>query len=273
MKQFVQLGPVQETLLIPLFARADETRKSQPIIRDPKAVEIVDALDFDFRQFKQSQRTLLGCCLRGLQFDDWCRSFLTDHPTGTVVELGAGLNTRFERVDNGQCRWFDLDLPDSMELRQRFFAETERRRFLSASVSDLSWMAEVAATGGPWLFIAEAVLVYLPEAEVRRTIAQIADHFPGSSLAFDTIHTRMKEAEAKDKAFQNAQPLFDWAIDDIEQLTQWDSRYVIKDRVTLGDVAIRHRFELPLRVLFFGKLFAWMHPKFAKSYHLNWLKW
>lgn len=42
-----------------------------------------------------------------------------------MIEIGTGLNTRFESVDNGVVRWLDLDLPDTIELRRQFFANTD----------------------------------------------------------------------------------------------------------------------------------------------------
>lgn len=62
--------------------------------------------------------------------------FLATHHTGTVVEIGTGLNTRHERVDNGQAHWFDLDLHDVIELRRAFFVNTPRRTMIAASVTD-----------------------------------------------------------------------------------------------------------------------------------------
>ncbi|MGP3999547.1 class I SAM-dependent methyltransferase [Streptomyces sp. 8N706] len=74
--------------------------------------------------------SLVGATLRTLLFDHWVRDFLRRHPDGTVVELGTGLNTRYERVADGRAHWFDVDLPDVIELRPAFFADGERRRML-----------------------------------------------------------------------------------------------------------------------------------------------
>ncbi|MGD9647707.1 MAG: class I SAM-dependent methyltransferase, partial [Pirellulales bacterium] len=165
------LGTVQETLLIPLWARARESREAQPILRDPKAAEIVAALDYDFERFeRETKLTQVVACVLATIFDRWTQKFLEEHPDGTVVEIGAGLDTRFERLDNGRVRWFDLDLPDAIEVRRRFFAESERRRFLAMSALEPGWTETVAAAAGagPVLILAEAVLLYFEEADVRR---------------------------------------------------------------------------------------------------------
>jgi O-methyltransferase involved in polyketide biosynthesis len=145
----VSLGPVQETLLIPLLGRAAETRRSGGLINDPRAVEIVNQLDYDFSKWKKSQ-SLAGCVLRTRMFDDDVRDFLAHNPDGTVVEIGCGLNTRFERLDNGQAQWFDLDLPDTIALRRQFFEDVPRRTMIAASVLDSGWVGQVKATGGPF---------------------------------------------------------------------------------------------------------------------------
>ncbi|MFF6883620.1 class I SAM-dependent methyltransferase [Streptomyces sp. NPDC012421] len=94
--------------------------------------------------------SLGGSVLRRAVFDGWVRRFLAEHPDGTVVELGAGLDTRSRRPDNGRARWFDLDLPDTAELRLRFLPDSERTETVAASVLDTDWFERVAATGGPY---------------------------------------------------------------------------------------------------------------------------
>ncbi len=122
-KQSIQLGTVQETLLVPLYARAVDSRRKRPILNDRKAVEMVESIDWDFQRFNQRWR-IAAATLRTAIFDVPVRDFLSRHPEGTVVEIGAGLNTRFERLDNGAVHWFDLDLPDSIELRKKFFTDS-----------------------------------------------------------------------------------------------------------------------------------------------------
>jgi O-methyltransferase involved in polyketide biosynthesis len=74
----------------------------------------------------------------------WVRTYFKQHPQDPVVEIGAGLNTRFERLDNGEVRWFDLE-PDSMALRKQFFEETERRKFMTVSALETDWITSVKA--------------------------------------------------------------------------------------------------------------------------------
>lgn len=127
--------PVSQTLLIPLWARAVEQREPEPLVPDPVASMMVDRIDYDWRRVRLGRGALVQCVVRLREFDRFVRDFLRRHPVGTVVHLGCGLDARFQRVDNGQVRWFDLDLPQVIDLRRRLLPESDRDRYLSHRVS------------------------------------------------------------------------------------------------------------------------------------------
>ncbi|MGO9640931.1 MAG: class I SAM-dependent methyltransferase [Candidatus Acidiferrales bacterium] len=258
---------MQESLLVPLYARAVDSLKKRPILKDPKAVEIVESIDWDFRRFKQWRR-VVGCTLRTAMFDEWVKDFLSRHPEGTVVEIGAGLNTRFERLDNGTLHWFDLDLPDAVELRRKFFTDTERRTTLAASVLDAAWMVTVRQSPGPYFFVAEAVFIYLTEQEVRAALAQIAGNFPGVSIAFDTATLKAINHENKDHARRKLEARFAWACEDPKEIERWKiGLHLVESRSLDIPDSLRSRLSLPMRGAF--RIFAKLFPKLARAYRLN----
>ncbi len=219
-KQPPELGDVQETLLIPLYARAVETRKRNGMLSDPRAVEMVDAIDYDFTRF-DGAKSLLGANLRTLLFDGWVSDFLRQHPTGTVVEIGTGLNTRFERLDNGTAHWIDLDLPDVIELRRAFFEDTDRRRMLAASVTDPAWTDAVREAPGPYFLAAEAVLIYLEEHQVRSVFDLIAERLPGALLALETAAGRMVDRQDSHDVLAEMAVRMRWRCEDPAALERW----------------------------------------------------
>lgn len=246
----VELGLVQQTLFFPLLARAQETESRRPLLSDPKAVELVRAIDFDPAAFGQSIMRFM-VVIRTMIFDWWIRQFLADHPAGTVVELGTGLNTRFERTDNGSVHWIDLDLPDTIELRRRFFADTGRRRMLAASLLEQDWLPEVRELPGPYFFVSDGVLVYLREEEVASALTRIAAEFPGSRLAFDTYPQAACQWEHK-MAAKRGTALWQWPCDDPRSLERLGLRLLETARVTRPPAGLRaglparYRWLLPL---------------------------
>jgi len=256
-RQTVELGDVQRTLFFPLAARARETRKKRPLLRDPKAVEIVESVDFELAPITPGP-TAFVVTLRTLIYDWWVRRFLAGHPDGTVVELGTGLNTRFERTDNGTAHWIELDLPDTIELRRRFFADTERRQMLAASLLDEDWLPAVEQRPAPYFFVADGVLAYLREEDVTGMLARIAGRFPGAMIAFDTVTQMSMGQELKMAAKRNIAP-WQWACDDPRSLERLGLRLVESVAVTRppaglrAELPARYRYLLPLADPVFGQ--------------------
>lgn len=253
---------------MPLYARALESRRKRPILEDPKAVEIVDAIDWDFRRFAQRRR-VVGCTLRSAMFDVWVRDFLRRHPEGTVVEIGAGLNTRFERLDNGRVHWYDLDLPDMVELRRRFFVDSERRITLAASVLDRAWIETVCRNVGPYFLVAETVFVYLEEAQVKAALGQIASGFPQVTIALDTAGRRAVDSGNRDHARLRFAARFAWACEDPIAIQHWDIGLHLVESRTIADVpdCLRPRLSPLLRVSL--RLFGSLFPTLMKLYQLS----
>lgn len=241
----VRLGTVQETLLIPLYGRAVENRKQDAVLRDPRAEEIVASIDYDFGRF-DNLPSLIGAVLRTSLFDRWVTEFLAERPDGTVVEIGTGLNTRYERVDNGRTRWFDLDLPDVIELRRTFFDDTPRRTMVAASVIDETWADAVAAeSDGPYFFPAEAVLPYLAEPDVRHVVDLLAERFPGSLLALDTAGPSVISRQSEHDALSKVEAKMLWACADPADLAEWQPGARVLASHTLTSLPPQMYDELP----------------------------
>ena len=212
------LNAVSRTLLIPLYFRAMESRRPDALVRDPKAVELVGRLDYDFSGVQKLKGEQVNFLLRIREFDRLARAFLAEHPDGVIVDLGCGLDTRFERVDNGQVEWYGLDLPEVIELRKELLEETPRSHFIGCSVLDFAWMDILSGQAGkPILFLAEAMLVYLEEADVKRLVQALAERFPGAELVCDAYSPVVVRFHPRSPAV--AQPR--WGLKDDREVEAW----------------------------------------------------
>jgi O-methyltransferase involved in polyketide biosynthesis len=151
-------------------------------------VALVDRIDYPFEVTFGTPNAWLaqGQALRVRTFDAAVRSFLDEHPDGTVVALAEGLETQYWRVDNGRARWLCVELPETAEVRRALLPDGERRRTLARSALDLSWRDEVDAARGV-LVTAQGLVMYLRPVEVRRLIAGCAERFGGGALVFDAV--------------------------------------------------------------------------------------
>lgn len=186
------LSGITETLLIPLYLRAGESQRPDALLKDEKAVALVTQMETAFsriKQIKMDEEDQTGIILRNREFDRHTRDFLTCNPEAVVVHIGCGLDARFERVDNGRVEWYDLDLPEVIELRRKFTgSEGARYHFLACSMFDSTWPTTVSIhPQRPFLFLAEGVFMYYEKEQVKSLILMLRDRFPGAELVFDAF--------------------------------------------------------------------------------------
>jgi len=217
-KTKITLTPEQETLLIPLYAKA---QPGNPLFFDARAKEILDQVDYDFTRLHVPYKTVILVCQRAKKLDAVARDFLAEHPAGVVLHLGCGLDGRFWRVDNATVEWYDLDMPPVIELRQRFYPVSERYHLLASSVTDLEWMERVSAAGRPVLVVAEGLLMYLSEADVRRLVLRLREAFPGCRLVADVFSRMTARSAARHPSLKHTGATLGWGIDDPHEIEAW----------------------------------------------------
>jgi O-methyltransferase involved in polyketide biosynthesis len=184
----INLHGIQRTLLMPLACRAMESQRPDAILHDPCAVALYQALGSSRDLLLgMSGHDLFAAVMRVRQFDRYASNFAATHPDALLVDIGCGLNTRFERLDDGRIHWLGLDLPEVIALRRKLLPDCERSRTLAQSMFELSWLDEVAKTGKPVIFLAEGVFPYFSSAQVRPLVEAMAQRFPGGELVFDGI--------------------------------------------------------------------------------------
>ncbi len=191
-KSIRDLSGVAETMLITLYFRAVESRRPDALLRDEKAAALVERMSGDFdkvRRMPISEIDRTTIILRLREFDRRARDFMARHPGAPVVHFGCGLDTRFERVDDGRVEWYDLDFPEVIDLRRRLLGDGgKRHRFIGRSLFDAAWLDELGPRSGRrCLFLAEGVSMYCSEAEVRWLVLLLRDRFPGAEFVFDAF--------------------------------------------------------------------------------------
>jgi O-methyltransferase involved in polyketide biosynthesis len=272
----IALGEVQKTLLYPLWGRARESQAENPLIRDVYAHEIVSKLDFDFSDIHNMPVHLqINSAVRAHNFDTELRKLITQYPDATIVNIGAGLDTTFQRVDNGRIFWYDLDLQDTIALRHQLVPEGERNRLIAKSVFDLSWFNDVQVRGSKVIFMAAGVLAYFTGHDIRKLFLDIAQEFPDSDIVFETYSRAMLwlsdlRGKIRDSNNDNDKIIGNicWTLNSSKIFTEWSDRisiveeYPFYSRVNLSD----HwdtRYLVPIRLITFLKGLHMVHLRFS----------
>jgi O-methyltransferase involved in polyketide biosynthesis len=180
----VALSGVPETTLWTLHNRASEARRRDTFLPDPDCVRVYESIAYDFvRRFGRPDGSHP---MRSRIFDDVVRPWMASHPGGSVVELGAGLETQFHRCDDGRVQWLCVDVPEGIEVRGRFLPASARCLHVGRSALDLAWMEDVDPARGVFV-TAQGLFMYFDPSLVERLLQAIVHRFQGVELMFDTI--------------------------------------------------------------------------------------
>jgi len=159
------MDEVNKTLFIPLYGKSYVSRKGI-IIHDPKAEEIWDIEGFKLKGKSRSKWLAYNMAMRARVFDDWTASMLALHSNAVVLHVGCGLDSRCLRVPHGSSSWFDCDFPDVLEVRRRYYEETESYHMTAVDASSPEQVKRLPS-GDAAIVILEGISMYLTEAQMR----------------------------------------------------------------------------------------------------------
>ena len=213
----LQLGDVQETALIPLAIRANETKRKNARIHDVKAVEIIDTLGIDTKNLDKFI-SHEGVVARTILFDEVVKKLLKKYPDAVCVNIGCGLDDRFSRVDNGRIQWYNIDLPDSIEVRRKIFKEAEREHMLAGDILVADWTGQIPQAAVT-IVIAEGLLMYFSKEQARTILNNITDSFDRGFLLAELMHPKMMKEKMHDTV-KHTNAKFGWGTRTGKELSE-----------------------------------------------------
>jgi O-methyltransferase involved in polyketide biosynthesis len=252
----IQFTKEKETMLMTLSGRAIQSQWKNPILRDPWAEEAMRHIDYDMsKQYKGvcswSMWNKIGCTIiatRAATFDLLTTRYLADHPDATVLHLGCGMDSRVFRVDPpAGVQWFDVDYPDVIDLRRSLFPERDAYHLIGASLDDLGWLDEVPRDR-PGLLIAEGVLHYLSETEVKALLNAVVAHFPSGQMIFDICNSMIVKRAGSNVGGTGA--TYKWGLDDPQDIQKLEPKLELIKEYKPSELVAFSRFPLWWRALY-----------------------
>ena len=238
MKHKIEKNTVQETLIIPLFARKVCSELYPNLYRDETSIRLIDEIDYDFSEVEKNSRSLMqrfGSLEVAMRQNDlaWeVRDYLNSHPTAAVVNLGCGLDGTGRACDNGSCKIYNLDFPDVIAVRNELLPAGEREENIPCDLNDTAWFSQIDASGGA-VFFASGVFYYFLTEQVKALAQAMAGAFPGGVLVFDAANRTAVKMIAKtwlkSAKIQDVGAYF--AVSDApKEIGTWDSRLQVTSR-------------------------------------------
>jgi O-methyltransferase involved in polyketide biosynthesis len=245
----VHLTKEKETSLITLYSRALESRSKDSVLRDEAAEEAIRRIDYDFGRLKLRKVEPLSIAIRAKQFDLWTSQYLAETPQATVLHLGCGLDSRVFRLNpSASVRWFDVDYPEVIEIRRRLYPERAGYFMIGSSVTDPSFLDEIP-TDRPAMIVAEGVMMYLADHDVKPLLNRLTNHFPSGLMAFDALSrlgARMAKADPSVKATGAS---FRWGINDPQDIKHLEPRLELVTEMKIPDMPGYSKLPWTMRAL------------------------
>ena len=238
MKYKIEKNTVQETLIIPLYARKVCSELYPNLYRDETAVRLIDEIDYDFSESEKNSRSpmqrfgSLEVAMRQNDIAFEVRDYLRSRPNAAVVNLGCGLDCTGRSCDNGSCKIYNLDFPNVITVRNELLPAGDREQNIPCDLNDTAWFSEVDTSGGA-VFFASGVFYYFLTEQVKALVQAMADAFPGGVLVFDAANRTAVKMIAKtwlkNAKIQDVGAYF--AISDApKEIGAWDSRLQVSSR-------------------------------------------
>lgn len=189
------MNSVNKTLYIPLYGKATVSRAGI-LLRDPKAEEIWAAEGFPLKGKSRSKWLAYNMAMRGRVFDDAVAGALQGHPDALVLHLGCGMDSRVLRLGMRGKLWFDVDFPEVIGERRRYFQETEDYRMIGGDLRE-DWLKEIPS-GMDAVVVMEGVSMYLTRPELCSLLGRLTAHL-GKTVIFMDCYTEFAAKATKYK--------------------------------------------------------------------------
>ena len=242
----LKFGDIQETALIPLAIKASETSRPNPRIIDLKAKEIIDTLGVDVSKYDPFL-SHEGVVARTILFRNQLRALIHAYPEAVCINLGCGFDDKFSQVDNGRIQWFDVDLPDQIEVRRKVFVDKDRCTMMEGNALDGSWTSAIPKAD-MYIVVMEGVLEYFSKEQVQTCLHMLCDCFPRGYLLAE-LHSPILEKNNKHHdAVKHTNATFGWGTKSGKEYLDLESRIELVSETSYNEEMKKYTIR--------GKLFA-----------------
>ncbi|MDR2045158.1 MAG: class I SAM-dependent methyltransferase [Clostridium sp.] len=225
------LQGVASTLFIPLAARVFVSKKFPEYFYDEKSLSMEPYIPSDQIRKKSSEYSFMASVARYYNMDDMVKSFISKHGKCNLVYLGAGLETAYDRIKNQSCLFYEVDLPEVIEIRRSILGERENEILIGGDLFDTLWISQINKDL-PSLLIVSGVFQYFTEDKVIRFLTNVRTHLKDVELIFDAANkTGIQYANKYVKKTGNTNALMYFYVDDGVDFARKTNTVLIEERV------------------------------------------
>lgn len=217
---------IAATLFIPMVMKKRESNRKNPYFNDPYTCKLIEKIDYDFSKFDKAVRSSVGVAIRAKYFDQLTAGFIMKKNNPVIVHIGCGLDPRFQRIGAevyDKVVFYDLDLPEVIELRKKLLPESGNNIYISSSMLETGWMDSLKSKHpeSAFLFVIEGVLMYFEKDDVKSLFKNIAARFKDSKMIFDVANSWMCKNSYRHDSVKLTNASLKWGCDNDREPETW----------------------------------------------------
>lgn len=246
------MNNVNKTLYIPLYGKAYVSQKGI-ILHDPKAEAIWAAEGFALKGKSKSKWLAYYMGMRSAVFDTWLKAQMLNAPDSIIIHIGCGMDSRVERVGTANHFWYDVDFPEVIKERRRFYCESDKYHMMEADIRDNGWLSTLPKEKCA-IIVMEGVSMYLRPEELKEIFKNISNHFGHVNILMDCYTSFAAKASKYKNPINDVGVTTVYGIDDPEILADNTGMSFVKEQEMTPDSLIN---ELKgIEKIIFKKLFG-----------------
>lgn len=254
-----------KTLYIPLYGKAIMSKEN--FIIDEMAERIYEVEKETFENVDTSRKLAIYMAMRAMQYDKLAEKFIGENLDGIVIHLGCGLDSRIKRVGKSAMMWYDLDFPDVIEIRKKYYTENQNYTMISSSVTDLSWLGKITCGDKNALVIAEGLSMYLSENHIKNLMTAFGKKFKKTTFYFDAYSPFAAKMSKYKNPINAVDAKIDFAMSDPSLLENDSIKCVLNNDIILREYVNKLKGIDKIRFKFMGRFGKNMYRIFG--YEIN----
>lgn len=254
-----------------IWARSMLAERYSKLFSDPDSIKLAVKMNIEYKKISSQYDPYDKAVLleKIISMDKRVRHFIRRYADSIVVNVGAELDTMFSRMDNGRIKWYNVDLPERIELRRAYLESREREQNIDSSIFDYTWMDQIKRSEGqPILFVCYDVMKYFDKQRLQAFLDAVWQRFPGAEIVFDIKNSvEKKKYNFKIIRGKNKGAFIKVSVDNCTSLMyDWNIKYkILYDQALLDEEEVSYMFSPDL-----AKKFAHaIKRKYDKIIHLR----
>ena len=210
------MNNVNKTLYIPLYGKAYVSKKGI-ILHDSIAEKIWSKEGFELKGKSKSKWLAYYMAMRSAIYDEWVKQEIAYNSNTVVLHIGRGMDSRIKRVGIEDVHWYDIDFPDVIEERLKYYSETGFYYMLSADMRTDKWKSSIEHNRNA-IVILEGVSMYFQPEELITLLSDISQYFNSVKLLMDCYTERAAKASKYKNPINDVGVTVVYGYDDPQEL-------------------------------------------------------